>query len=104
MHSGFVRLRDELGVNVRLRRARTPSAVAAAGIARVVEIWHEGRERFGRGTYWPQRTTARSSVPVSTEPMRHRYGTAIKPRTYGGRLSQVSRRTPPSLTTSKDWT
>ena len=49
MHSGFVRLRDELGMNVRLRRARTPSAAAAADIARVIEIWREGRERFGRG-------------------------------------------------------
>jgi len=49
MHSGFARLRDELGMNVRLRSARTPSAPAAADIARIVEIWYEGRERFGRG-------------------------------------------------------
>ena len=33
MHSGFSRLRDELGMNVRLRSAKTPSA-AAAEIAR----------------------------------------------------------------------
>jgi glutathione S-transferase len=49
MHSGFVRLRDELGMNVRLRRERTPSAAAAADIARIIEIWHQGRERFGQG-------------------------------------------------------
>jgi len=49
MHSGFARLRDEMGMNVRLRRARTPSAAAAADIARVLELWSEGRARFGRG-------------------------------------------------------
>ena len=48
MHSGFVRLRDELGMDVRLRRPRTPSAAAAAEIARLVELWNEGRQRFGR--------------------------------------------------------
>ncbi len=49
MHSGFFRLRDELDMNVRLRRPSTPSAAAGADIARVVELWREGRERFGRG-------------------------------------------------------
>jgi glutathione S-transferase len=47
MHSGFARLRDELGMNVRWRGARTPSAAAAADIARIVELWREGRARFG---------------------------------------------------------
>ena len=49
MHSGFARLRDELGMNVRLRSAKTPSAAAASEIARIVALWREGRERFGRG-------------------------------------------------------
>jgi glutathione S-transferase len=49
MHSGFGRLREELGMNVRLRQARTPSAAAAADIARIVELWGDGRARFGRG-------------------------------------------------------
>jgi len=48
MHAGFVRLRDELGMNVRLRQARVPSAAAAADIARLVELWREGRQRFGQ--------------------------------------------------------
>lgn len=49
MHSGFSRLRDELGMNVRLRRAKTPSTAVAAEIARIVEIWSDGRDRFGHG-------------------------------------------------------
>ena len=49
MHSGFSRLRDELGMNVKLRTAKTPSAAAAAEIARIMAMWREGRERFGRG-------------------------------------------------------
>ncbi len=48
MHSGFARLRDEFGMNVRLRSARSPSVAVAAEISRIVELWREGRERFGR--------------------------------------------------------
>jgi glutathione S-transferase len=47
MHSGFARLRDEFGMNVKLRSTRTPSVAVAAEIARIVELWREGRERFG---------------------------------------------------------
>jgi len=49
MHSGFARLRDEFGMNVRLRWKRSPSPEVAAEIARIVALWREGRERFGRG-------------------------------------------------------
>src|SRR6202795_4092892 len=49
MHSGFARLRDEMGMNVRLRLARTPSPPVAVEIARILALWVEGRERFGRG-------------------------------------------------------
>ena len=49
MHSGFARLRDEFGMNVRLRWKRLPSPEVAAEIARIVALWREGRERFGRG-------------------------------------------------------
>ena len=49
MHSGFARLRDELTMNVKLRTGKTPSAAAAAEIARIVSLWREGRERFGSG-------------------------------------------------------
>ena len=49
MHSGFRQLRDELGMNVRLRWKRSPSPEVAAEIARIVALWRDGRERIGRG-------------------------------------------------------
>ena len=49
MHSGFARLRDELGMNVRARGVKTPSPAADADIGRIVALWREGRARFGRG-------------------------------------------------------
>jgi glutathione S-transferase len=49
MHSGFARLRDEMGMNVRLRLSKAPSAPVTAEIARILALWVEGRERFGRG-------------------------------------------------------
>ena len=48
MHSGFARLRDEFGMNVKLRSSKSPSVAVAAEISRIVELWREGRERFGR--------------------------------------------------------
>jgi glutathione S-transferase len=48
MHSGFARLRDEFGMNVKLRSAKSPSVAVAAEISRIVDLWREGRERFGR--------------------------------------------------------
>jgi glutathione S-transferase len=48
MHSGFARLRDEMGMNVRLRMSKLPSPAVAAEIARILALWAEGRERFGR--------------------------------------------------------
>jgi glutathione S-transferase len=47
MHSGFARLRDEFGMNVRLRWKKTPSPAVAEEIARIAALWREGRERFG---------------------------------------------------------
>lgn len=49
MHSGFARLRDELGMDVRLRQPRTPSPAVAKEIARIVALWQEGSERFSQG-------------------------------------------------------
>ena len=49
MHSGFARLRDEMGMNVRLRLPKAPSPPVAAEIARILALWVEGRKRFGRG-------------------------------------------------------
>src|SRR4051812_35757975 len=47
MHSGFPDLRNEFGMNVRMRLPRTPSPAVAADIARIVSLWNEGRQRFG---------------------------------------------------------
>jgi len=49
MHSGFADLRNEFGMNVRKSLPRVPSSAVAADIARIVALWNEGRERFGRG-------------------------------------------------------
>ena len=49
MHAGFSHLRDEMTMCIRERLDVRPwSPGLAADIARVVEIWSEGRRRFGR--------------------------------------------------------
>jgi glutathione S-transferase len=47
MHSGFRSLRDEFGMNVRLRLPRAPSPAVAGEIARILALWGEGRQRYG---------------------------------------------------------
>ncbi|WFU38003.1 glutathione S-transferase family protein [Bradyrhizobium sp. CB82] len=50
MHSGFVPLRSECGMNIhRPIRPVTLSADAQANVARVQQIWQECRERYGAG-------------------------------------------------------
>jgi glutathione S-transferase len=49
MHSGFPHLREEFSMDVSLRSPKAPSAAVAAEIARIVGLWREGRERFGKG-------------------------------------------------------
>lgn len=49
MHSGFSNLRNEFGMNLRLRETRMPSPAVAGEIERIGEIWREGRQRFGGG-------------------------------------------------------
>ncbi|HEY7845029.1 MAG TPA: glutathione S-transferase family protein [Bradyrhizobium sp.] len=49
MHSGFMPLRNECGMNLhRPIRAVTLSADAQANVARVEQIWTECRERYGK--------------------------------------------------------
>jgi len=48
MHSGFARLRDEFGMNLRVAIQKQPSPEVASEIARIVSLWSEGRSRFGR--------------------------------------------------------
>jgi len=50
MHSGFVALRSECGMNLhRPIRAVTLSQDAQANVARIEQIWTECRERYGEG-------------------------------------------------------
>lgn len=49
MHSGFSNLRNEFGMNLRLREKRIASPAVAAEIERITEIWRDGRDRFGEG-------------------------------------------------------
>jgi glutathione S-transferase len=49
MHSGFANLRNEFGMNLRIRETRVASPEVHAEIGRIKEIWQEGRRRFGGG-------------------------------------------------------
>jgi glutathione S-transferase len=49
MHSGFAHLRDGMGMNVRLRMSKPASPAVAVEVARILALWVEGRQRFGRG-------------------------------------------------------
>ncbi len=49
MHSGYSELRNEFGMNLRIREKRKASPAAESDIARIAALWREGRERFGRG-------------------------------------------------------
>ena len=49
MHAGFAHLREEMGMNVRVRTRKDPSPAVTADIARILALWVEGRERFGAG-------------------------------------------------------
>jgi glutathione S-transferase len=53
MHSGFLPLRNECGMNLHRPIGRVPlSADAKANIARVEEIWRDCRQRYGsRGPF-----------------------------------------------------
>src|ERR1700686_2970630 len=49
MHSGFMALRNECGMNLhRPVRAIALSADARANVARIQQIWNECRERYGK--------------------------------------------------------
>ena len=48
MHSGYSNLRNEFGMNLRIREKRSASPGVESDIARIVSLWREGRRRFGR--------------------------------------------------------
>ena len=74
MHSGFVALRNECGMNLhRPVRARTLSDAAQADIARIQDIWRECRERYAaEGPYLFGAFTAADAMFA---PVVHRFHT-----------------------------
>ena len=76
MHSGFAALRNEMTMCIRERVDVRPwSPTLAADIARVAEIWNEGRRRFGAGG--PYLCGAMSLADAFYAPVAFRF------RTYG---------------------
>src|SRR6201995_3244669 len=78
MHSGFLPLRNECGMNLHRRiRSVALSADAEANVARVQELWTECRERYGKlGPYLFGPFTAADAMYA---PVVHRFRTyAIK--------------------------
>ena len=78
MHSGFLPLRNECGMNLhRPVRAVTLSAEAEANVARIQDIWTECRERHGKSG--PFLFGAFTAADAMFAPVVHRFRTyAIK--------------------------
>ncbi|WP_235830174.1 glutathione S-transferase family protein [Algihabitans albus] len=49
MHSGFATLRQEMSMDIRASKPRTPSRACQADIDRIAQIWQECRVGFGDG-------------------------------------------------------
>jgi glutathione S-transferase len=78
MHSGFVALRTECGMNLhRPVGAITLSADAHANIARIQQIWIECRERYGK--YGPFLFGAFGGADAMFAPVVHRFRTYAIP-------------------------
>jgi len=78
MHSGFMALRNECGMNLhRPVRAIELSADARANVARIEEIWIECRER--RGTAGPFLFGAFGAADAMFAPVVHRFRTYAIP-------------------------
>ena len=76
MHSGFPALRNEMTMCVRERVDVRPwSAPLAADVARVTELWNEGRHRFGAGG--PYLCGAVSLVDAFYAPVAFRFRTYL---------------------------
>lgn len=72
MHSGFLPLRNECGMNLhRPVRALTLTAEAEANVARIQEIWAECRERYGKSG--PFLFGAFSAADAMFAPVVHRF-------------------------------
>ena len=86
MHSGFLPLRIECGMNLRRPvRAITLSADASANIARIEQIWLECRERycaFGPFLFGPFSAADAMFAPVVHRFRTYAIGVAPEARTY----------------------
>lgn len=100
MHSGFVALRTECGMNLhRPVGAITLSADAHANIARIQQIWIECRERYGK--YGPFLFGAFGGADAMFAPVVHRF------RTYAIAVEPEARdymNTVMSLPAFQEWT
>ena len=47
MHSGYADLRNEFGMNLRVKEMRKGSPAVAADVARITGLWREGRQHYG---------------------------------------------------------
>jgi glutathione S-transferase len=100
MHSGFLPLRNECGMNIhRPIGAVTLSADARANIARIEEIWTDCRERYGKAG--PYLFGAFTAADAMYAPVVHRF------RTYAiklGPLAQAYLETMMVLPAFAEWT
>jgi glutathione S-transferase len=100
MHSGFLSLRNECGMNLhRPIRAVALSADARANVARIEEIWTECRERHGR--LGPFLFGAFGAADAMFAPVVHRF------RTYAvevGPVAQAYMDTMMALPAFDEWT
>lgn len=100
MHSGFMALRSECGMNLhRPIRPVTLSADAQANVARVQEIWRECRERYG--TAGPFLFGRFSAADAMFAPVVHRF------RTYAVEVSPQAKaymETMMALPAFQEWT
>ena len=100
MHSGFVPLRSECGMN--LHRPVGPialSAEAKANVARVEEIWRDCRQRYGKGG--PYLFGAFTGADAMYAPVVHRF------RTYAieiGAEGKAYMQTMMALPAFREWT
>jgi glutathione S-transferase len=100
MHSGFMPLRNECGMNLhRPVRGIELSADARANIARVEEIWNDCRERYGK--QGPFLFGAITGADAMYAPVVHRF------RTYDIKVKPVAQaylETMMALPAFKEWT
>ena len=100
MHSGFMALRNECGMNLhRPIRAVALSADARANVARIQEIWTECRERYGK--LGPFLFGKFGAADAMFAPVVHRlrtYAIAVEP------AAQAYMETMMALPAFQDWT